>query len=205
MEIIEINPHYIEKVKMQRIVSILRKGGVIVYPTDTLYGLGADMKNMRAVRKVFQIKGRRFSKPLSILLSKKKEIGKYATIHSFEKALIHKYFPGKVTLIAKKRKTVPDIVTAGNDTIGVRIQTNRVAQMIVEMLGAPMTSTSANISGRKDVLDPQEIVKVFEKRKNRPDAIISIGKLKSSKSSTIVQVVNGKLKIHRQGAVQVKL
>jgi len=187
MLILGPNKSGIEKAK-----KILKNGGVIIYPTDTIYGLGADIFNESAVKKVFEIKRRSYKKPVSVLVSNIKQIEKLAYLNKRQKNFIHALFPGPFTVILKSKKIVPKILTAGTGKIGLRIPDSKICQKLSRNL--PITTTSVNISGKGPLTNIQKIIKEFY---NKVDAII-IGKNLSNKSSTVIDLTIWPIKILRQ-------
>lgn len=179
--------------QIKKAVSILRKGGVIAYPTETCYGLGADATNPKAIRKVYKLKGRAFNKPISIIVSDIKMWKKYAYVNKKAEYLIKKYMPGALTLVLRKKKTLPDILS--RKTIGARIPDNKTALKLVKELGKPITATSANISGGKNTYTIKSVLKQI-----KLDYYINAGKLPRRKPSTIYDVE--KNKVIRKGPIK---
>ncbi len=128
--------------------NIIRKGGFVVYPTDTLYGLGADATDEAAVKAVFDLKKRDYSKPLSIAVCDLKMVRRYTSFSSKDMKMMEAFFPGPITLILEKRN-LPASLTAGSEKIGIRIPDSRTALKLIMEAGVPIVSTSANISGRE--------------------------------------------------------
>ncbi len=178
-------------------VSVLKKGGIVIYPTETLYGLGASIKNRKAVEKIYRIKGREKTKALSIACLKE-DIEKYACVDGLAKFLIANFLPGPVTLVLKKKKTVPKWITKSS-YVGIRVPENKTAQEIIKKLGCPITSTSANISGKKE---PASAKKINKKIKDEADLVIDEGETKYKGPSTVLQI-NGGIKILRHGALDI--
>lgn len=133
---------------MDAAANILRRGGLVVYPTDTLYGLGALVANEAAVDRVFDAKNRPRNQPLSIAVSRPTEISRYAVVTPLARCLFP-LLPGPLTLILKRRKTVPDVVTGGDPSVGVRIPNNPTCLGLLAAVG-PLTATSANRHGAPD-------------------------------------------------------
>jgi len=137
-----------DKLDLSKAITSLLNGKLIVYPTDTLYGLGADIFNEEAVKKVFKIKKRPFENPLPIAVSDFEMLNKIAIVDRNSATLIKKFLPGKLTLILTKKDIIPDVVTGGNKKVAVRIPDNKIALEIISHFG-PVTATSANIHGTK--------------------------------------------------------
>ncbi len=182
---------------LKKAVSALEKGEIICYPTDTLYGLGADIKNIDAVKKLFNIKKRSIDQPLSVAVSDLDSLEKIAYVNKKSKVLIDRFLPGQLCILLKKKKTVPDIVTSGLKKVAIRIPDNKTALEILRNFG-PITCTSANIHGKKT---PNEIKYIRNIFKDSVSVYFDEGIL-SSKASTIVDVSGKNLKIIRKGAVK---
>lgn len=191
MKIIQINHQNPEKEKINQVLRILEDDGVIVYPTDTIYGLGANIFSEKAIKKVFSIKKRDYNKPLSVCLSEIKDITKVAYIDGLE--FINKNLPGPYTIILPKKENILPILTSGSAKIGIRIPNNRICQELTRKF--PITSTSANLSGEKVPLTAQEIA---EKLGDQVDLVIDGGKT-SGKPSTVLDCTKNPPLIIRQG------
>lgn len=171
---------------------ILKNGGIIIYPTDTLYGFGADIFCEKAVKKIFEIKKRSFKKPISILLSNTKEIKKFAYLNEKQKRFIQALLPGPFTVILKSKKVVPKILTGGTKKIGIRVVDSEICKKLSKNL--PITTTSVNVSKKKPLTDVKKIIKKFN---NKVEAII-IGKKLKNKPSTVIDLTVWPVKILRQ-------
>ena len=164
-------------------IDVLADGGVIIYPTDTVYGLGADIFNNKAVRRVFKIKQRNLLKPLSILVSNTDAIEVVAKISRYQKNTLDKYLPGPYTFILNKNPIVPRVVTGGLTHVGVRVPENEIACKLAGIF--PITTTSANLSDEEVLSIPDEIL---EQLGCDVDLVIDVGPLKSKNASTIVDL-----------------
>ena len=164
-------------------IDVLADGGVIIYPTDTVYGLGADIFNNKAVRRVFKIKQRNLLKPLSILVSNTDAIEVVAKISRYQKNALDKYLPGPYTFILNKKPIVPRVVTGGLTHVGVRVPENEIACKLAGIF--PITTTSANLSDEEVLSIPDEIL---EQLGCDVDLVIDVGPLKSKNASTIVDL-----------------
>ncbi len=181
-------------------IKALKNGKVIVYPTDTLYGLGADIYKVDAVRKVFEIKKRPLDDPLSVAVSDIDELEKIAFVNDKSRQLAKAFLPGRLTLILKKRSIIPDIVTGGLNKVAIRIPDNNVALELLSEFG-PITATSANIHGKKTPYIIKEISMQF---KNEDISVyLNIGRV-AGKPSTIVDATKKHIKIVREGAIAEK-
>jgi len=180
--ILKIHPEHPETKKIERVVEILKSGGVLVYPTDTIYGLGCDIFNKSAVEKIYKLKGRDRKKPLSIICSDIKEAAKYAIIQDYAYRLMKKTLPGPYTFVLKARSEIPKTFLPKNRTVGIRIPKNQICLEIAKKLENPIITTSLNISGQKVMTSPNELSKELA---NKIDIIIDVGELPQQPSSII--------------------
>ena len=185
------------KLDLSKAIAALANGEIIVYPTDTLYGLGADIYNADAVRKVFEIKKRPMSNPLSVAVSSFNELEKIAFTDDKTRRLAESFLPGKLTLILKKKDCISDVVTGRLDKVAVRIPDNEIALELLSNFG-PLTATSANIHGRKTPGIISDISMQF--KENDVSLYLDIGKL-AGQPSTIVDMTGKQIKIVREGAI----
>lgn len=193
----------VDESELNKIKEILDNDGVIIFPTDTVYGIACNCFSEKAIKKIFDIKKRPENKPINVLsnsLDKIKLVSK--NINEKEKFLIDKYMPGALTIILDKNEKVSDILTAGLDTIGVRIPKNNISLRILENVSYPLATTSANISGDSAGIKISDFLKEFD---GVVDAIIDGGETDLKVASTIVRVESGnKLKIIREGTLKIK-
>lgn len=183
MKILKTNQNEVDKNVIDEAVKVLADGGVILYPTDTVYGLGVNIFNRKAVRKVYNIKKRSYLKPISLLVSSKDAIPLVSKASLNQLNFIDKYLPGPYTFILKKSKIVPRHLTSGSVNVGVRVPKSEIACSLAKIF--PITTTSANLSN-KDTLDtPEEILKQLG---CEVDLIIDVGPLKSGNPSTIIDL-----------------
>ena len=181
---------------IEKAIDILKNGGLIVYPTETCYGIGCDALNENAVEKVYRVKKREKKKPLSIIVSSLKMIRKYGKITKEVEYLVRKFMPGPLTIVVEKKRTIPDILNPKE--IAFRISSHPIAQQLVKELDKPITATSANISGSKPIYSSEEIVKIFN---GKVDMIIDSGNLPLIQPSTIIRVKKSKIELIREGAI----
>ena len=179
---------------------ILKRGGIAVFPTETVYGIGADAFNEDACKRIYDIKKRPNEKALIVLISDAKDLDKVTEeIPASARPLIEKYWPGPLSIIFKKNKNIPDIVSGGTDTVAVRFTSNPILQKIITEAGTPIVAPSANISGRPAAVTAAEALKDFD---GLADIIIEDDGALGGGQSTIVDVSSGDVKLIRQGAVQ---
>lgn len=192
---VDLNKDYTEAIR--EAVNVLSNGGVVVYPTDTLYGLGANALEPKAVEKIFTIKGRDFSKPLPIIVKNLVWADELAYISPRNQTVLKKAWPGKFTAILPKKDTVPELVSAGTNNIGIRIPDFVLTDKLLGKFGYPLTATSANVSGQEPTNDINKIIEIFYARAIQPDLVIDVGILSQSEPSVIVDLTGDKLKILR--------
>ena len=185
---------------LSKAFSALSNGELIVYPTDTLYGLGADIFNIKAVKKVFEVKKRSFDQPVSVAASCIEDLEKIVILDEKINKIIDMFLPGELTLVLKKKKTVPDIVTSGLDNVAIRIPDNKIALELLSDFG-PLTCTSANIHGQKTPSVISDIRMQF--KPENISVFIDEGKLEG-KPSTIVDLTFESPKILRAGNISEK-
>ena len=181
---------------------IIKNGGIVVFPTETVYGIGTNGLDKDAVKRLYNIKKRPLNKPISLLVSDFEMIEKVVKdISELEYKIMKKFFPGPLTIILNKKDIVPDIVTSGGSTVGIRMPEEEITRKLIEYAGVPIAAPSANISGKASGIDLQEIVKEFGDKVNY---YIDGGKSKIGIGSTIVKVENNSIKILREGSISKK-
>ena len=184
--------------QVDKAISLLKKGGVVAFPTDTVYGLGAAASVQAAIARVYELKKRPLNMPVSLLLSNVSQMSRVAaTVTPVAVKLAEAFFPGALTLVLPRSAAVLDIVTAGGDNVAVRVPNHPVALAIIEELGEPVLGTSANISGRPSALTADDVRAQFG---SKLDFIVS-GDCYGGVESTVVDVTGDKPVILRQGAI----
>ncbi|MBC8521572.1 MAG: threonylcarbamoyl-AMP synthase [Methanomicrobia archaeon] len=173
-----------EEDQIRTAIAIIKSGGTVVYPTETVYGLGVDAFSEEAVRAVYELKRRDLSQPISIAVSSFEMLHKVAYVDSESVEIITELLPGPVTVLLRKKEVVPDVLTAASDVVGVRFPDNAIATGIIEETG-PITATSANVSGR----NPPTCVEEVE---IKAGIIINGGKCKYSMPSTVVDMTRAR-------------
>jgi len=169
-------------------------GGVIVYPTETVYGLGANALDEQAVLRVFQIKKRPLNMPIFLAVSSFGMLDKVAEVNTEDRALLEQLLPGPVSVLVRKKDIVPDILTAGSPLVGIRFPDHEMAQKIIDRTG-PITSTSANRTGSPS---PTSAAEVASEVAERVDLVLDGGKCKYAEASTLLDL--GKREVIRPGA-----
>ena len=183
MKILKTSVDDFDEKIIREAITVLANGGIVLYPTDTIYGLGANIFDNRAVKKVFEIKQRSPLKPLSILVSDVDAINLVAKVSIHQKQVINKYLPGPYTFILKKRKIVPRIVTSGSSLVGVRVPDNEIACKLATVF--PITTTSANLSDEDVLSNPKDILDQLD---CKVDLVIDVGDLSSNQASKVVDL-----------------
>jgi L-threonylcarbamoyladenylate synthase len=180
-------------------VAALRRGDVIVFPTETLYGLGADALNCSAVEKVFELKGRDPNNPFPVLVSDRSMLESLvADIPPLAETLIARFWPGPLTLVLPARKDIPRALINSAGGIGVRISSHPIALELVIALGRPLTATSANPSGKPGA---RTIAQARDYFSGKIEIFVDGGALTSQTASTVAEVINDKLRIIRAGRI----
>ena len=174
-------------------INVLANGGIVLYPTDTIYGLGANIFDNKAVKRVFEIKQRSPLKPLSILVNDVNAIDLVAKVSVQQKNVINQYLPGPYTFILKKRDIVPRFITSGSTFVGVRVPDNEIACRLAGIF--PITTTSANLSDEEVLSNPNDILDQLD---CEVDLVIDVGNLESSHASKIIDLSNSNPKIIRK-------
>lgn len=192
---VDLNKDYSDVIR--EAVNVLNYGGVIVYPTDTLYGLGANALNDIAIRKVFRIKDRSFSKPLPMVVRDYSWVKELAEVRPKHEEMVRKILMGKVTIVLLKKDIVPDALTSEFNSVGIRIPNYVFIDKLLAKFGYPLTSTSANISGQVPTNDVNKIIEIFSKTSIKPDLIIDAGILPKSEPSMIIDLTGDKPKVLR--------
>ena len=193
-------------VNISELAGELKHGKVIVYPTETCYGLGADATNQAAVERLFAIKGRAPDKAVLMLIDRPERIKQYVEWTPFLDKLARAYWPGPLTIViaVKDKKDLADGVVAADATIAVRVSARRSARELCRALGRPLISTSANLAGGDNPYEIEMVFRLYDQAKARPDIVIDAGNLPRRPPSTIVKVVGEKIEALRQGEIIIK-
>ena len=186
---------------LDKAAKLIAKGEVLVCPTDTGYAFSANALDTRAVAKVFNLKGRLYSNPIHVAVSSIEEAEKYAQVNEAARHLAGHFLPGALTLVLPKRETIPAMLVAGRDTIGIRIPDNRVILSLAEMAERPLTTTSANISGRPTPYAAEEVMEQLGETIQKVALILDQGPLARRELSTIVDLTVSPPQLIRQGRV----
>ena len=185
--------------ELKVICNLIKNGELVIFPTETVYGIGANALDKDAVSKIFVAKGRPADNPLIVHIADKRDIEKYVReITPVEQKLIDTFMPGPFTLILPKKDIIPDIVSGGLDTIGIRMPSNVIARGIISFSGVPIAAPSANVSGRPSGTSIEDIRKELE---GRVSAIIDGGETEIGLESTVVKVIHEIPVILRPGKI----
>jgi L-threonylcarbamoyladenylate synthase len=179
-------------------VSILRKGGLVVYPTDTVYGLGADARNEEAVERVFRVKGRSPGLSLPVLACDLAQVENCAVLTAGARALAAIYWPGALTLVLQRQPAFPGYICNGGPTVAIRIPDFWLALDLARQLGSPITGTSANLSGQPSALDHFEARRQLQ---GKVDLFLDYGRSPGVRESSIVDARGQDPIVLREGAI----
>jgi len=198
-QIIRIDPHNFSFQTIVPALEILRSGGVVAYPTETFYGLGVHALNEEAVKKIYAIKKRDFYQPLLILIPHRGVLPLYVRdVPKGALMLIERFWPGPLTLIFFASSHLPSMLLGEADKIAIRVSSHPIAQALTEWLNAPITSTSANISGAQSPCTAEEVSSQLE---NKIDLLLDGGRTQGEKPSTIIDVTVSPPRLIRDGAI----
>jgi L-threonylcarbamoyladenylate synthase len=190
----------VREVDLKSAVELLQRGEVLIYPTETLYGLGVDIANEASLYRLFRLKGRDPGQPISVLVPNRNYIEKIVKeIDSKSLILIEKYFPGSLTLVLRAASQVSPLLHAGTGWIGIRMSSHPLAEALVKAFGRPITTTSANPSGQESGRTLQQVKDYFQNEKGV--ALLPGGDLPTSKGSTVVKMEGDVLKLLREGEI----
>ncbi len=202
-EIIKVNPVKPEQALIDKAVDILKAGGVIAYPTETFYGLGAHAGIQEAVERIFFIKGRAFANPVALILGDGAEIDRLVVeTPPAAHRLMQAFWPGALTIVFKASPLIIPRLTAGTGRIGIRVSSHPIASALAKTLFFPVTATSANVTGEKECSTAGEVVQCLG---NLVDAVIDGGITMGKSGSTVLDVTVRPPQVLREGAVSASL
>ena len=188
----------IKEDELRIVTKALDEDKLIVFPTETVYGIAGNALNVEVIDKLFQAKKRDYSKPFSLMLSDINKIKDIAYVSADEEKIINKFMPGPITLILKKKDCISDLATASRDTVGVRIPDHFIALSILKSIDYPLATSSANISGRSNNSDVTDIINDLE---NYVDIFIKGNISSNLLASTVVEIKNNEVNILRNGII----
>ncbi len=201
-EISEVNSENIDSDRIKRAAEIIKKGGLVAFPTETVYGLGADALNPYAVAKIFEMKDRPLHDPLIVHIADKQDLSNLSTeVREIALDLIEEFWPGPLTLVLRKSEIVPYIVTAGLDTVAVRMPDHPVALRLIKEAQTPLAAPSANLFGRPS---PTSAEHVLDDLKGKVDFILDGGKTNIGIESTILDLTQEPFCVLRPGAISLE-
>jgi tRNA threonylcarbamoyl adenosine modification protein (Sua5/YciO/YrdC/YwlC family) len=193
--ILQINEAYPQPRRIEKIVQVLRSEGTIIYPTDTVYGLGCDIHSKKALEKVRRIKKTDNKRPLSFVFADLKSIAQYAQVEDSDYKILRKYLPGPYTFVLNATRLVPRIVLTKRNEVGIRIPDNKICQALVSELGNPILSSSVRLPDDQLLWDPKEIDRIY---KGQVDLVVDGGDF-VPEPSTVISLVEGAPVILREG------
>ena len=190
------------KENLEEIKNVLDNDGIIIFPTDTVYGIGCNCYSIKGLKKLYSFKNRPLSKPINVLTDSKEKIASVSSgLKEKEKELIDKYLPGDLTIIVDKKENVPDLLTASLKTVGVRIPNHEMALKILSFYPYPIATSSVNLAGESPGIEVSDFLEEF---KDKVDIIVDGGKSPIGVASTIVRVEGNELKILREGKLKIE-
>lgn len=190
------------KENLEEIKNVLDNDGIIIFPTDTVYGIGCNCYSIEGLKKLYSFKNRPLSKPINVLTDSKEKIASVSSgLKEKEKELIDKYLPGDLTIIVDKKENVPDLLTASLKTVGVRIPNHEMALKILSFYPYPIATSSVNLAGESPGIEVSDFLEEF---KDKVNIIVDGGKSPIGVASTIVRVEGNELKILREGKLKIE-
>lgn len=201
MEFYELHPENPQLRYINKAVKVLNEGGIIIYPTDTVYGIGCDIFNKSALERIFSIKDDSGTKLLSFICADLKDIARYAKVSDYAYRTMKHLLPGPYTFILPAAKEVPKKLWSNRKTVGIRVPNNPICLSIVKELGNPIVSTSTTNRKGELLIDPYEIRRIFN---SQVDLMLASGNLKSNPSS-VVDLSDDEPEVIREGAGDVSL
>jgi tRNA threonylcarbamoyl adenosine modification protein (Sua5/YciO/YrdC/YwlC family) len=193
--LMEINPDNPQSRLIAKVVDILEKGGVIAYPTDTTYGIGCSIMNKRGIERIYSIKQREKNKPFSFICSDLSDIARYAKVSNFQYKAMKRLLPGAYTFVLNATNIVPGLLVTKQKTVGIRIPDNRICLAIVQTLGHPIITTSANLSGEEPIGDPS----IVDRQMGKQLDLVVDGGILSAAVSSVVSLIDDIPLVLRKG------
>ena len=193
--LLEINPQHPEPRKIKQALDVLERGGLIAYPTETVYGLGCDLMNKGAVERLYQVKGMQKQKNLAFICHDLGDIAKYAVVDNWAYRILKRFLPGPYCFILTATREVPKIVMLKQKTVGIRVPDHPVVTTLARELGRPIISTTANAPGEDAFVDPAELRDHF-----RGLDLVLDGGACGVEPTTVVDLSNGQVEVVREGA-----
>jgi len=184
---------------IERAVALLRAGGIVGLPTDTVYGLGAHASIATAIERLYEIKGRERQKAIPVLLARTEDVTSVVSaVPEVARRLAERFWPGPVTLVLPKAPTLLDVLTGGADSVAVRVPAHAVTRRLILALGAPLATTSANLSGQREATTAQEVRQALQ---DRVPLILDGGRCPGGVASTVIDCTTIPPRLLRRGAL----
>lgn len=193
--IISINQQNPQMRLIKRAVEILRNGGIIIYPTDTVYGMGCDLFNRRGIERIYEIKRRSHKQPFSFICADLKDISQYALVSNYAYKTMKRLLPGPYTFILQASRMVPKLLQSKRQTTGIRVPDNKICLALVSELGHPIITTSAAVADEEILSDPEEIDRKF----GRVVDLVIDGGILPPELSSVVSLVDDVPQVIRAG------
>ena len=198
-QILKVSADYSEEYVINSAAAIISRGGVIAYPTETIYGLGADATNEQAIHRLFEIKGRHFNNPISVIIGDSQDVHPLVCkITAAAQKLMDAFWPGPLTIVFEAADWVSPLLTANTGKIGIRLSGHDGARRIALVTGTPLTATSANLSGEPECADADAVI---DQIGDKIDAVIDLGVNGGTVGSTIIDATSEKPIILRSGVI----
>jgi len=199
--LLKINPNNPQQRLITRTVDVLKAGGIVVYPTDTHYGIGCDIMNKKAIERIYQLKQRDKKKPFSFICADLKNISHYAKVSNYAYKTMRRLLPGPYTFILEGSKLVPKMMLTRRKTAGIRVPDHKICMALVQELGNPIITTSATMPDGS-IQDDASLIHDFFK--NRIDIVID-GSIVPGNASSVISLINDEPEILRKGSGDVSL
>lgn len=198
-EVVRVSLNLIERGKLEKIVYVLKKGGIVVYPTDTFYGLGVNGYLAEAAKEIYTLKGRDPAKPISLVVSDLAMARDIAVeIPAVFRRIAHHFWPGPLTIVLRAAEDIPAPIKSSEGSVGIRWPDLLWLRELIKRAGFPLTATSANLTGEKEVSDPNTVTTAFF---GKVDLIVDAGKSPGGLPSTVVDLTKKRPRILREGAI----
>ena len=198
-QILKVSGGHSEEDVIQSAAAIISGGGVIAYPSETIYGLGADASNEQAIRRIFEIKGRNFNNPISLIIGHSQDVYPLVRkVTASAQKLMDAFWPGPLTIIFEAAGSVSPLLTADTGRIGIRLSGHDAARKIAGKAGKPLTATSANLSGSPECATADQVIAQLG---DKLDAVVDLGKTSGSAGSTIIDATTEQPVILRSGGI----
>ncbi|MGB3241775.1 MAG: L-threonylcarbamoyladenylate synthase [Candidatus Omnitrophota bacterium] len=200
--VIKIDPKKIDPGAIEKAAGVIRRGGLVAFPTETVYGLGANALDPKAAIRIFEAKKRPLDDPLIVHIAREEELYKLVEeVPEQAKKLIKRFWPGPLTVVLKKTEIIPEIITTGLDTVAIRMPSNVIARELIEAAEVPIAAPSANLFGKPS---PTQARHVADDLGSAVDLIIDGGPAEIGIESTVVEFVEGKVIVLRPGGIDVE-